>query len=401
MLKKLGPGILVTAAFIGPGTITTASAAGANYGFALLWALCFSVVATIVLQEMAARLGLVTGTGLSQALRNAFQGPMRILVIALVILAIAFGNAAYQAGNIIGAAIGLETVFGSHRIIWCLSSGLIAFLLLAIGIYKVIEKFLIGLVLLMSIVFLTTMICVKPDVVALLAGMCTPRIPDGAVLTIVALIGTTIVPYNLFLHSGLMREKWDKSVPISKALKESRLDTTLSVSIGGLITLAIAVTAAAAFFGKTSAFSAADMAQQIEPFLGAGAKYFFAAGMLAAGISSAMTAPLAAAYATCGALGWSRDLGNPRFRVVWATILVAGTVGAVLGGSPIQAIIFAQAANGILLPISAVFLLVVMNRESLLNQYRNGMWANILGTIVVLIVSALGGLKLLQVFGIL
>ncbi|MCA9068723.1 MAG: Nramp family divalent metal transporter, partial [Planctomycetaceae bacterium] len=111
MLKKLGPGILVTAAFIGPGTITTASAAGAHFGFALLWALVFSVGATIILQEMAARLGLVTGEGLSEALRNTFQGPLRLLMIILVILAIGVGNTAYQAGNIIGAAIGMESVF--------------------------------------------------------------------------------------------------------------------------------------------------------------------------------------------------------------------------------------------------------------------------------------------------
>jgi manganese transport protein len=400
MLKKLGPGILVTAAFIGPGTITTATACGAHFGFALLWALFFSVVATIILQEMAARLGLVTGKGLSEALRHTFHGPLRLLVIVLVILALGVGNSAYQAGNIIGAAIGMEMLVGMSRPVWCIVIGVVAFLLLGVGIYKVMEKFLIVLVLLMSAVFLTTMLLVKPDVLGMLSGMFTPQVPSGAVLTIVALIGTTVVPYNLFLHSGSVREKWDASIPLPQALRESRLDTTVSVALGGFITMAVTVTAAAAFFGSDRTFSATNMAQQLEPVLGPGATYFFSFGMLAAGISSAVTAPLAAAYATCGVLGWSRELNDPRFRMIWATVLAIGTIAAAAGGSPIQAILFAQAANGILLPISAIFLLIIMNRTALLSNYRNRLWTNVLGGIVVLVVSALGCLKLLEVFGL-
>lgn len=401
MLKKLGPGILVTAAFIGPGTITTASAAGANFGLALLWTLLFSVVATIVLQEMAARLGLVSGAGLADALRVSFHGPTRVLVIALILIAIAFGNAAYQAGNVIGASMGLETVFGLNRSLWCIVVGVLAFGLLSIGVYRLIEKVLIVLVLLMSLVFITTMVLVKPEVTAILSGLVTPAIPSGSVLTIVALIGTTVVPYNLFLHSSSVAEKWDKSVPLTRALKESRADTAISVSIGGFITMAIVITAAAAFFGTGAKFSAENMALQLEPVLGAGAKYFFAAGMLAAGISSAVTAPLAGAYATSGALGWPRDLADKRFRAIWAAILVAGTLAAASGGSPVQAILFAQASNGILLPVSAIFLLVVMNRESLLGEHRNRLAANIFGGIVVAVATGLGGLKLLQVSGLL
>lgn len=400
VLKKLGPGILVTAAFIGPGTITTASAAGAHFGFALLWALLFSVFATIVLQEMAARLGLVTGEGLSEALRNTFHGALRLMMIVLVILAIGVGNTAYQAGNIIGAAIGMETLFGLSRPLWCILIGAVAFLFLGVGLYKVMEKFLIVLVLLMSAMFLTTMLLVKPDILGILAGMFIPRFPTGSGLTIVALIGTTVVPYNLFLHSGSVREKWNASVPLSQALRESRVDTTMSVALGGFITMAIAVTSAAAFFGSETEFSATNMAEQLTPVLGWGAKYFFAFGMLSAGISSAITAPLAAAYATCGVLGWSRDLRDPRFRMIWATVLVVGTIGAACGGSPLQAILFAQAANGVLLPISAIFLMVIMNRKALLSDYQNKLGANVLGGIVVLVVSILGGLQLLKALGI-
>ena len=142
------------------------------------------------------------------------------------------------------------------------------------------------------------------------------------------------------------------------------------------------------------------MAEQLRPTLGSMAEYFFPFAMLAAGISSAITAPLAGAYATCGVLGWSRDLKSPKFRAIWATILVIGTVVAALVGEPKDAIIFAQALNGVLLPISSIFLLIIMNRAALLSEHRNKVWNNVLGGIVVIVVSVLGVIQLLKALGV-
>ncbi len=401
-LRNLGPGLLVAAAFIGPGTVTTATVAGAEFGYALLWAVVFSVIATIVLQEMSARLGLVSREGLGEALRTMFSNRIvRVLSIGLVIGAIAFGNAAFQAGNITGAAIGLEALTNASAKLWAVVVSLAAFILLAYGAYKWIERVLMVLVGLMSIVFLTTMIIARPSLSDVVAGVFPPRIPDGSLLTILALIGTTVVPYNLFLHASAVREKWSQQVPIDEALKASRLDTVLAISLGGLVTLAIVVTAATFFARGTIIQSAAMMAEQLEPVLGPAAKYFFAGGLLAAGLTSAITAPLAAAYATAGALGWRRDLKDARFRAVWATILVVGVVVAVVGRKPIRAILFAQAANGLLLPLIAVFLLIVLNRKDLLGKYRNGVAANLAGGAVVLVAAGLGAYKLLDVIGVL
>lgn len=130
------------------------------------------------------------------------------------------------------------------------------------------------------------------------------------------------------------------------------------------------------------------------------AKFFFAFGLLAAGITSSVTAPLAAAYATAGALGWSRDLSDPKFKLVWAAIIVVGATFAIIGSSPTQAIVFAQAANGLILPIVAVFLLVVMNRRDLLGDHVNSTGANIIDGIVVLIAIGLGIQSLLSAFGV-
>ena len=401
-LKNLGPGFLVTAAFIGPGTVTTASVAGANYGFTLLWVIFFSIFATMVLQEMSSRLGLISRAGLGKAIGSTFANPvLAVLSSLLVVAAIAFGNAAFETGNIIGAAIGLEALTDVSSNTWAILVGAAAFSLLVTGKYRVIERMLIALVLIMSVVFILTAIIVRPGISSLLAGIFKPRIPTGAMITTIALVGTTVVPYNLFLHSSSVQEKWAEFIPRKQALAESRMDTAVSISIGGLITLAIVATAAAAFFQHGIEIkNAATLAIQLEPLLGSTAKYFFAIGLFSAGMTSAVTAPLAAAFATAGIMGWQRNLKDWRFKAVWAAIILIGVIFAMVGKSPIAAIVFAQAANGILLPLVAIFLLVVMNRGDLLGEFKNGVLANILGIIVVLFTAGLGIFQFLKVIKI-
>ncbi len=398
---KPGPGILVTAAFIGPGTVTTASVAGASYGFVLLWALLFSVIATFVLQEMSARLGLVTRQGLAEALRGSYAGHWRgMAAICLVVAAVGFGNAAYEAGNIAGASLGLQELSGIDGPLWVLAVSLLSAALLASGRYRLIETALVVLVLLMSLVFLLTLLMVRPAPGDMLSGLLTPRIPAGSLVTVIALIGTTVVPYNLFLHSSAVQEKWPAGQPLDQSLKESRIDSAVSIGLGGLITLAVMGTSAAAFYGSGTALSPATLAQQLEPLLGPAASYFFAAGLFAAGLSSAVTAPLAAAYAVCGALGWPRDLRARGFRLVWLAVLLTGTAFALVGTRPLTAILFAQAANGFLLPVCAIFLLLEMNRRQVLGNFVNRPLSNLLGALVVLVTLGLGGLKVLQVLGL-
>ena len=401
-LKQFGPGLLVAAAFIGPGTVTTASVAGAETGYALLWALVFSIFATLVLQEMSARLGIVARLGLGEALRQSFDSPLlRWAVIVLVVVAIGFGTAAFETGNITGAALGLETVAGLSTRVWALIVGGAALALLATGHYKLIERVLVALVLTMSVVFILTAIIVRPDIGAILAGIFTPSLPQGSVLTLIALVGTTVVTYNFFLHSAAVQDKWPRDVSTERALTESRLDSGLSIALGGLITLAIVITAAAAFFNSETAIEdAGQMASQLEPLLGPAAKWFFAIGLFAAGMTSSVTAPLAAAYAVSGALGVKPDLASHRFRAIWAAIIVIGMGFAWFGTKPVQAIVIAQAANGILLPLIAVFLLVVMNRRDLLGEHRNGLIGNLLGAFVVVVATGLGVYTLLSVFGV-
>lgn len=397
---RFGPGLLVTAAFIGPGTITTASSAGAHFGFALLWALLFSVFATYILQEMSARLGLATRAGLAEAMRAHFSSPvLGKLAVVLVVLAIGVGNAAYEAGNIAGAALALSTVSGIGSGFWSVMIGLAAAVLLASGRYAVLEAVLIVLVLVMSVVFLLAAIVISPSLTNLLRGLLQPTLPEGSVMVAIALIGTTVVPYNLFLHANAVREKWPANLPLERAIRESRLDSGLSIGLGGLITLAIMSTAATAFFGTGIAFDGGSLALQLEPLLGQAAHTIFAAGLFAGGLTSAITAPLAASYAVCGALGWPSRMTGTGFRLVWLGVLVTGTLFASLGTRPLSAILMAQMANGLLLPVVAVFLLMVMNSRTLLGAQVNRWPANLLGGAVVAVAVGLGGLKIFDVAG--
>ncbi|WP_290815817.1 Nramp family divalent metal transporter [Halovivax sp.] len=389
-LRNVGPGALVAAAFIGPGTVTTASVIGAEYAYVLLWTIVFSIFATMVIQEMSARLGLITQQGLGEALRKQFDNPaVSAVAIALVVGAIGVGTAAFQTGNITGGAAGLATITGVEANIWGPVIGLVAGALLFTGSYQLIEKVFIGLVAIMGVAFLVNAIAVRPSPADIGGGL-VPTIPEGSALLIAGLIGTTVVGYNLFLHASTVQEKWNEP----SDLKDAQYDTILLVAIGGLITTAIVITAAAVFPEGTEIGDVGEMGDQLEPVMGGYALTFFAIGLFAAGFTSAMSAPLAGAYATAGALGWERDLKSTRFRAIWMTILGVGIVFSGLGFNPVQVIVLAQVFNGLLLPILAVFLIYAMNNQELLGEHTNSTLQNVLGGVVTLVVIMIGLLTL-------
>jgi manganese transport protein len=402
--KNIGPGPLVAAAFIGPGTVTLCTLAGVNFGYALLWAMVLSIVATIVLQEMSARLGIISQKGLSEIIRKEIKNPLlKGFAVVLILSAIVVGNAAYEAGNISGGVLGLEAVFGTMALETSLFSinyfsvaiGLVAFILLYIGNYKVLEKSLVTLVILMSIAFLITAILTKPDLSEIFKGIFIPKFPNDSILTIIGLIGTTVVPYNLFLHAALVKEKWQKE----SDLKYARKDTIVAVILGGIVSMSIIVSAAA--IQTQDINNASDLAMSLEPLFGSFSKYVLAVGLFAAGITSAITAPLAAAYVASGCLGWSSNMKTKRFRAVWMFILFAGVISSSSGIKSIEIIKFAQVANGILLPVIAGFLIWIMNKSSILGKYRNSLRQNIFGIIILAITIFLGLKSVLKVFNLL
>ncbi len=401
--KNIGPGPLVAAAFIGPGTVTLCTLAGVDFGFSLLWAMVLSVLATAVLQEMAARIGLISQQGLSEIIRTEINNSViKNFVIVLIISAIIIGNTAYEAGNISGGALGMQTIFGSPIVaigqlqinILSVLIGVIAFFVLYAGNYKIIERSLVGLVILMSMAFITTAILTRPNVLDILNNALIPRIPSGSELTIIGLIGTTVVPYNLFLHASLVKTKWKSSAD----LKFARKDTYIAVILGGLVSMCIMITASAV--SKQAITNASDLALGLEPLFGSNSKYFLSVGLFAAGVTSAITAPLAASYVASGCFGWSSNLKSSRFRLVWIIVLVLGVVFSSIGFKSIEVIKFAQVANGLLLPIIAGILIWLMNKSSVLGTFKNSKRQNVLGILILVITIILGVKGVLSVFKI-
>ena len=392
-MKRFGPGMLVAAAFIGPGTVTTASIAGANFGFVLIWALLLSCIITFVLQEMSSRLGIVSGLGLSESLNQSIQNSTtKLCLMGLVVAAIGAGNAAFEVGNITGAAIGLNQIIGLSVPECSVFIGIIAFILLGTNAFKLIEPLLTVLVILMSLLFLVTMMIIDIDLQEFMNGLMNPKISSESLIMIMALIGTTVVPYNLFLHAHFSKQKWKELEP-SKALKYSRVDTAVAISLGGLITLAIMSTSAVAFFGSAVNISANNIGEQLNPILGSYSNYIFSFGLFAAGVTSAVTAPLAASIAVTEALGWENDPSQKKFKVIWISIISVGTLFAFLGTKPLEAILFAQATNALLLPIIAIFLFYIVNQTQVMGSYTNGFWVNFLAVIIIISILSLSGYK--------
>lgn len=405
MKLSLGPGVLVAAAFIGPGTVTACTLAGANYGFALVWALVFATIATIILQSMSARLGVVAQVGLGEAMMTSARTPvLKWALGALIIAALAIGNAAYESGNIAGGALGLDALFvdtpsgGSKGHVLVVAA--LAGIALIFGKYKHLERFLIALVIMMSLAFTASFVLVKPDIGALFGGL-APRLPeaDNALFITVALIGTTVVPYNLFLHAAAARERWQNG---DADLEEATGDTIVSIGLGGLVSIFILATAGATMFTKgIEVNSAAEMAIALEPVAGSGARYLIGIGLFAAGLTSAITAPMATAFAVTEIVpGLSRSARPMGFRLVALAILAVGLFVALLGIRPTDLITIAQVANGLLLPIIAIFLLLAMNNRALLGDHVNSLFANFLGIGVVMITVLLGARLLLRVAGV-
>jgi len=316
---------------------------------------------------------------------------LKNLSILLVGGAITLGGIAYMSGDLIGTSLGISNLTGLPTNYIAPAIGVIILILLNVGTVKWLEKILGVLVLTMVTVFVITMIVVKPDLGEMAMGL-VPRVPEGALMNVVALTGTTIVPYNLFIHCANARDNWKKP----EDLVLSRWDTTISIIIGGIITSAVLITAATVMRGMT-VNSAADMALQLEPTLGRFANIFMSIGLFAAGFSSATITPLGVSYVLAGLLGWKQDKSDKRFFYTNIAILILGIIDSATGFNPLTIIILAQALNGIFLPLIVIFLVYITASKKVLGKYSNSKFANALGVIISGITLVIGGRSVIDV----
>jgi Mn2+/Fe2+ NRAMP family transporter len=351
---------LIAAAFIGPGTVTTAAKAGSQGGWYYAPYVILAAGAGLLLMEMVARITLVSEQSLGQVLEERGRW-LTIICFGAVLL----GCMAYQAGNLLGALSGIQLLVPVNRL-WVLLLGAAAFAVLWKGDTRIIARALSAIVVLMGLVFVISAFLL------LFSGASLTGSSRVASATVIGLVGTTIVPYNFFLAAGLSK---------GQSLGEMRLGLVSSFLVGGSITLSILLVGSVA----TSFTSFADLARTLDASLGGMSKVVLGFGLFAAGFSSAVTAPLAAALAGRELLG-RKDLALTNtsfgFRIIWGGVLAVGLLVACLELDIISVIIAAQVANGLLLPFIAAIVLVMANERVLLGERVNTWWQNTAGMLV-------------------
>jgi manganese transport protein len=384
---------VISAAFIGPGTVTTAASAGTGFGYSLLWALLFSTAACYVLQEASARITAVSGKNLGEAMRLQYgssAGGRSVLWLALI--AIVTGCAAFEAGNILGAAAGVSLI--SDQISPPLVVGVIGAVsgvLLWKGTIRQIAIILGLIVALMGFCFVITAFSIPHSFSSVFSGF-RPGIPPGSELLVLGLIGTTVVPYNIFLGSGLRH---------SQSPSEMKTGLFIAIFLGGFISATVLLTGTAI----AGEFSFEGLATTLSEHLGAWGQLLLGIGLFGAGLSSTLTAALAAAITARSILGngsddarWSET--GIRFRSVWIGVLAIGLIFGFMQLRPVPIIILAQALNGVILPVIAVILFLMMNHTEVLPAgHRNGKAYNLLMGIVVYLTVLIGLTNLLRAFG--
>ncbi|MCJ1783712.1 Nramp family divalent metal transporter [Mammaliicoccus sciuri] len=387
-----GPGMIITASFVGPGTVTTMTQGGAGFGYSLLWAVVFSIIATIALQEMVARLALVTNEGLGEAIRDIFNHQLlKIITVWFSMIAVAVGCAAYISGDLLGTSLGAAYLLGIPENYIAPVIGIVILLIGLSGSYDLIEKVMTVLVLIMGVIFITTVIVIQPDFGAVLKGAFIPSIPNGSLLTIIALIGTTVVPYNFFIHASSIHERFNGI----KDLKIVRIDTIVAIGLGGLISAAILITAGTLIHGKEVS-SLVELSEPLKPILGDFAPIFMSVGLFSAGLSSAIASPMGAAATISSCLRWEGGVKSKKYRLVFAIVIFIGIITSSLGFEPLEVLLIAQALNGIILPLIAILIFVILNKKNMMGKFANGIVLNIIGLFVVLVVSFLGVYSLID-----
>jgi Mn2+/Fe2+ NRAMP family transporter len=402
-LAVMGPGLIAGIAGNDAGGITTYSVMGASTGLTLLWVFPITIVILAIVQEMAARLGVVTGQGLSDLIRDRFG--VRPTAFAMAILL--FANVANTVAEFSGAAAALE-IFGVSRYVTVPIVGILIWALVIKASYRTVERVFLS-VIIVFLAYIASAILANPDWGAVGKALVTPSfdLTPVELLLLVAVVGTTITPYMQFYLTSAVAEK---------GIGVDELGLERADAIGGSIwTNVIAifiVVAAATTIGSVGGTisSAADAAKALEPVAGHLAAALFAVGLFGASVLAATIMPLSTAFVVCEAFGWESGVDKRftdarAFFSIYTFVLVAGALVVLIPGLDLLPLIVAsQNLQGLLLPFVLVFMVLLVNDVRLMGEHRNGRSANVLawsaiGLIVVLDVVLLG-VAALGVFGV-
>lgn len=371
LLRYIGPGILVTVGFIDPGNWAANMAAGADYGYKLLWMVTLSTIMLIVLQHNVAHLGIVTGRCLSEAATEYLPAFVsRGVLFSAVAAAVATGLA-----EILGSAIGLNMLFGIPLKIGAVCAAALCAWMLWVNSYKKLEKWIMGFVSIIGLAFLFELSLVHIDWSQAAAGWVTPAIPEGSLLIIMSVLGAVVMPHNLFLHSEIIQSRqWnleDEAV-IQKQLKYEFADTLLSMCIGWAINSAMILIAAAVFFSNQIEVDELQQAEvMLRPLLGNAAAVVFAIALLFSGISSTVTAGMAGGSIFAGIFREPYDIKD---RHSWLGVAITYTVAVIIIlfiESPFQGLVYSQMFLSIQLPWTIFLQIYLTSSKKVMGKYAN------------------------------
>jgi Mn2+/Fe2+ NRAMP family transporter len=374
-LAVLGPGLITASVDNDAGGITTYSVAGATWGYDLLWTLIPITVALIVVQEMSARMGVVTGKGLSDLIRENFG----VRVTFWMSIALIVANLGNVVAEFAGVAASLQ-IFGVPVWLSVPAAALAVWLLVLKGTYRSVEKFFL-VASVFYVAYPITLFFAKPDWGAIGTALVVPRLhADGAYIAmLIGMVGTTIAPWMQFYLQAAVVEKGIKPEQYGM----SRLDVIAGCVVTDVVAFAIVVACAATLHvAGVRVETAGQAAMALEPLAGRYASWLFAFGLFNASFFAAAILPLSTAYYVCEAFGWEsgvdRKYGEARqFYWLYTSILVIGAAVVLWPRLPLVPIMLvSQVLNGMLLPFILVFMLLLINKEKLMGEWRNGRWFN-------------------------
>jgi len=389
MLAVIGPGVITANVDNDAGGITTYSVAGAHYGYSLLWMLGLVALARILIQEMSARLGVVTGKGLADLIRESMGVRATAIIIGIVLIA----NLANTVSEFAGVAASMEILVPNvGKTVWVPLAAALVWLLIVKGNYKTVERiFLVASALYFS--YVASGILAKPPWPQVLQAAGTPsfRFEAGYVTIFVTIIGTTIAPWMQFYQQSAIVDKGLRITDYDYERLDVVVGSVFAVFVAAFITIACAATL---FANGVRIETAKDAALALRPLAGPYASTLFALGLLNASVFSAAILPLSTAYVVCEAFGWeagiNRDLKEaPVFFGIYTTLIVLGA-GVILlpVKSLVQAMLASQTLNGVLLPVILVVMLRLINDKRLMGKFVNGRVFNFIswGMVLLLIV---------------
>jgi Mn2+/Fe2+ NRAMP family transporter len=388
LLAVIGPGIITANVDNDAGGITTYSVAGAQYGYTLLWMMPLVALALIIVQEMSARLGVVTGKGLGDLIRESLGVRITTLILGLLV----FVNLANTVSEFAGVAASLQ-IFGVSKYISVPLAAVGVWLLVVKGDYDTVEKvFLIASAVYLS--YVASGLLARPDWLEVGAAMLQPsfHLDVGYITIFVTIIGTTIAPWMQFYQQSAVADKGIRVENYGYERLDVLIGSLFAVFVAGFIMIACAATL---FKHGMLVTSAEDAAVALGPLAGKYASVLFALGLLNASLFSAAILPLSTAYTVCEAFGWESSLSRsvkeaPVFFIIFTSFIVLGAAIILLPiQSLVQAMLVSQTINGLLLPVILVVMLFLINDKRIMGHFTNGRVFNILAWVTTVILIAL------------